>query len=502
MKINQQLIDDDDGTVDSFVKTILPCSDGNTYLFSSTSGKIWKRESDATYTLIHTNSEGAILGAEEYSGWIYYASSSGKLGRVAISDTTWAEAEDDWATFTNKDPEFKPMKKLNGILYIGDGFYVSQVEDSKFNAIGTITSSGTTVTGTNTAFTDEAKVNGKIFYTDDNNYTQARTIVSISDDDTLEIDSAFSPEPTTRLFQLSNHVFSADALDLETDQRIKSLGTFNTGLLIGSFVSNNVSKSAVYLWNTWSVSFSSELPIPEVGVNAFIEIDNATIFSAGKKGSLYMYQGTALGEFKNIPGDWGIGKEAFVHPNATANFGGIPLFGVSNGAGNPATCGVYSYARNCQEYSNVLNIEYIISTGETTGIEIGAIAVVGDVFLVSWKKDSTYGIDRLDVDAKLNGARMESRVMMIDRNQTGRVGKINVLYRTLPERCSIEVYCRKNNGEVKVLKTHNNIDKSCVTTMEDVENVATFEVGILVNTPGGNQAPEIEAIEVNINEGG
>src|SRR3990172_6625906 len=54
LKHNQKLSKESGVLIDDLVKTILPCSDGNTYLFGSTAGKVWQRTSAGVYSLLVT----------------------------------------------------------------------------------------------------------------------------------------------------------------------------------------------------------------------------------------------------------------------------------------------------------------------------------------------------------------------------------------------------------------------------------------------------------------
>ena len=120
IKANQALTKESGTTVDDFVKVFVPCSDGNTYLFGSTNGKIWKRTSSGVYSLEATAAPSAggvgIMDAYEYQGYIYYSMES-RLGRVAVgSPTSWSGRDDDWATFTNTDADFHPIKEVNQVM--------------------------------------------------------------------------------------------------------------------------------------------------------------------------------------------------------------------------------------------------------------------------------------------------------------------------------------------------------------------------------------------------
>lgn len=135
IKVNQALTKESGTTIDDFVKTGVECSDGNTYLFGSTNGKVWKRTSAGVYSLEATVSPSAgaigILDSYEYQGYIYYATQN-RLGRWQIG-TAWSTRNDNWGTFLNGDVDWHPMWELNLVLYIGDGNLIAQVDAGVFS---------------------------------------------------------------------------------------------------------------------------------------------------------------------------------------------------------------------------------------------------------------------------------------------------------------------------------------------------------------------------------
>lgn len=431
IKVNQKLTKESSTLVDDFVKSSVPCSDGNTYHFGSTNGKIWKRTSAGTWTLEATASPAAgsagILDAKEYQGYIYYAMQS-RLGRWQIG-TAWSTRNDSWATFTNTDASWHPMKIVNQVLYIGDAKYVAQVDVT---------------------------------------------------------------------------TFSANALDIAAPLRIKSLGKLNTDLLIGTYVADNVTETEILRWNTWSVSFSTSDSIPEVGVNAFLDTDNNVIVNAGTKGNLYMYNGSSLEEYKTVKGVYTGSQKGYVHPNAKFNFNGLPLFGFSNISGNPANQGVYSLGRTNRNYPFVLNLEYAISTGNLSGIEIGAICPVSaDQFTVSWKDTNggtTYGVDILDLSAKATTAYFVTRVIMADRTTLLNYGLVHAAYRLLPTNTSITVQKKVNSDTTFGSAITTAVDAKRLLTSTKVDINDAVRVQLKVNlVASANTAPELEVVEVNVN---
>ena len=434
-KVNQALTKESGDIIDDLVLAGVPCSDSNTYLFGSTTGKIWKRTIAGVYSLVATaspSSGGAgIVGAMEYMGYIYYAMED-KLGRVAVG-ADWSTRNDDWATFSGGDSLYHPMLILNLVLYIGDKNYVAQVDEG--------------------VFSDQA----------------------------------------------------LDMPDLSSSLRVRCLGQLGTDLLIGGYVNSNVIGTEIYRWNTWSVSFTNSDPIPEVGINAFIPVDNGVIVNAGTKGNLYVYDGSSLDLYKQIKGDYSGGKQAFVNNNAVLNFSGLPLLGFSNLSGNPTTLGIYSLGRTNRNYPIILNGEVGISTGHLSNIEIGCIVGIGSRYLVSWK-DSTdpesivYGVDILDLTKKYTGAFMSSRVIMADRFSLLNYTLVEIGHKGLPEDTSFTISKKVNHGDWEAIAEadcSNDSDRDIFSTDVDINEATTVQIKI-APVVDENNAPEIEALRLSV----
>lgn len=141
VQARQAMKKDSGTTVTEFCKYQLACSDGNTYHFSSETGKIWKRTSAGVWSLLSTTTAAAgevkCLGVAEYDGYIYWATEL-RLHRIAVASTsTWdASRALNWKTFTvgNKNQHPMYIHIQQAILYIGDGNLVAQVEVETFTA--------------------------------------------------------------------------------------------------------------------------------------------------------------------------------------------------------------------------------------------------------------------------------------------------------------------------------------------------------------------------------
>lgn len=430
IKCNQALVKDSGTTVTEFIQARVSCSNGSTYLFGNAGG-VYEREAAGAWTKRATAApaagSAAILSAEEQDGYIYYAMQN-RLGRFAVPAAGGAVTlVDNWATFGVGDALFHPMKKLNLVLYIGDGNRIAQVDAG---------------------------------------------------------------------------VFSANALDIQAPLRVSSLWNIDTDLLIGTFVNINVMQTQVIRWNTWSPSFSVSDPIPEVGVNAFLDADNVILVNAGTKGNIYIYDGVTLEPYKKLKGNFTATNKAKVYPNAVFNFNGMPLFGLSQVTGEGVNLGVYSIHRTNRNYNYVLNLEYKISTGNLTKIKIGAIVPVSaDQFLVAWQDDTSgspaYGVDIMSLTVKATGY-FTTRVMYTNRQLASEWGFAHAAYRSLPENTDIRFYEKKDGGDFSAeIESVNDDEHKITSTSAAIGQAMSLQIKTEL-VPNANNAPEVEVLIVEL----
>ncbi|MDD5726293.1 MAG: hypothetical protein PHC53_02675 [Patescibacteria group bacterium] len=421
IKCNQRLIKDSGTTVDDAVSSIVPCSDGSTYFFGKTNGKIWKRTSGGVWSLETTAAPAAgtvgIMDAKEFDGYIYYSMQS-RLGRWQVG-TAWSTRDDNFATFPKADPTFHPIIISNLVLYVGDA---SQLHD----------------------------VDGGVFH--------------------------------------------ADRVHLDTKYRIKTLGEMNNDLVIGTFVADNVNIVVGFRWNTWSSQVSTHDSVPETAINSFLPTDNYVLAQCGYKGNFYTYDGSFFQQAKRLQGDWTGTNKAEVKPNAVAFFG-LPLFGISNLSGNPCLQGVYSFGGYANNYPKVLALEYVISTGHTSNIEIHAIQTVGDLLFVAWKDltgGTSYGVDVLDTANKYAGGYLETRIIRVDRINKKQLTAY-IPYRSLPTGTDVTLLLSVNNGVFASVALTPDVDRLLKKATDKMPEGSFFQLRLTL-TPSANLTPEVEGL--------
>lgn len=94
---------------------------GNVYFASKTTGKIWKRTTTGTYSLLHTNANTAHRGIRYFNGYLWYWTAT-KLGNYDLASTY----SDSFATGT----DFREGIEANNSLLIANGRYTARVDSS------------------------------------------------------------------------------------------------------------------------------------------------------------------------------------------------------------------------------------------------------------------------------------------------------------------------------------------------------------------------------------
>lgn len=134
---NQALVKDSGTVVTDLILFFVPASDGNLYGFGDT-GKIYKKNTSGTWSLMYTDPDGKIYGASEYQNndgtgtyedYIYYATQT-KIKRVKLTNAdsgTWSPTTVD--TFkVGKSGDWHIMRSAIGVLLTTDGEYLHMID--------------------------------------------------------------------------------------------------------------------------------------------------------------------------------------------------------------------------------------------------------------------------------------------------------------------------------------------------------------------------------------
>mgnify|MGYP001600396238 CR=1 FL=1 len=292
--------------------------------------------------------------------------------------------------------------------------------------------------------------------------------------------------------------FDNNVLDIKTPYRIKTMVDYDLDLLIGTYVADTVNRTEILRWDTVSSSWNTSDPIEEVGINAFIRDDNYLYVNAGRAGNLYFYNGEQLVPFKRIPGTYSSTQYGYIHPNATGNFKGVPLFGFSNGSGNPAEEGVYSFGSYSRDYPKVLDLSFPISEAVTSGIEIGAIIVADFDILVAWKNGSSFGVDKIDYTAKYASAYFETTMLFQnERDALKTLAEVKVLYNSLPASTGFTISYSVNGAAYVAFTDFDDVIQNAIVAQLRVESIGSLQLKVAFDV-SSNSAPIMEALALEM----
>ncbi len=203
--------------------------------------------------------------------------------------------------------------------------------------------------------------------------------------------------------------YTAQALDLPKNYRIKCISEIGNNLEMGTWVGTSIVDNPIatlFPWDRSSPSFSQPLEFRENGINQMINIDEILWIQAGTNGKYFKSNGVQFSQVAQLP-SYIINLEGNLTldplPGAMANFKGRPFFGVSSSfSNNIPGMGVWSINQNSKGVT--LMFEMGISTGNygaSSVIKIGSLLPYGNQIMnVGWRDASTYGIDQINPSSR------------------------------------------------------------------------------------------------------
>lgn len=303
----------------------------------------------------------------------------------------------------------------------------------------------------------------------------------------------FGNDSTSYLGTSTAGTLTETTFNIKAPERITTLFGFDIDALVGTKVEGR-NLARVLRWDTASESWSAEDVVEENGVNAFIRDDNYVYVQTGEFGKLFFYNGEKLEPFTRIPGEWSPSKRAVIHQGAVATHMGVPVFGLSNLAGDPALQGVYSFGSYSKDYPKVLDLSFPVSSGAFDGVSIGAVLAVGADLFAAWKDAGGAGVDKLDYSNKYASAYIETMMLSgpNDRGFLKTALEACAYYASLPASTGITFGYKKKYEAGYAALTPVTDSKLCsVKARASVPEVANLQLRFGF-TASGNDAPEIE----------
>lgn len=310
-----------------------------------------------------------------------------------------------------------------------------------------------------------------------------------------------------RLYIGDKHVITevneAGVVTLETPfnvaktERITALEDFDVDILVATKEQN---KAWVKRWDTESDSWYAQDWIPEKEITAFLKDDNYVYAIAIDFGRMYYYDGEKLHNDKRIPGQYTASDTIKVNPNAVGFFLNTPVFGVSQKEGNAAWQGVYGYGRFSKDYNITLSLDFPLSCDVFEEIEIGSILVDGSTLMVSWKTDTTVGVDKIDWTAKYESAFFETTTLVNpkDRSKFKALKEMLGDYVEMPSGTSLEYSIENNYAGFNDIEPQQKVDAKLnqVRATSSQKEMGAVRAMVEFNV-NGNETPVVENFNLN-----
>lgn len=306
-----------------------------------TSGKVWVNYNNY-YTLLTGNTAGAILGAEIYKNYLFIFTSTKIHVYGSLTNVgNTATWTNNWQTIDSDSSYHPSIASQDDLMYIGAGRYVVSLEE----------------------------------------------------------ETTFDPADA------GTYTFTAQALNLPENYRIKTLAELGQFLAIGTWMGANVfdlKVADIFLWDRTAPTFELPIKNDENGINAMVSDGNLLYYVAGHNGEIYVTNGTSKELFYKLP-------KSFFHttneyslyfePNAIMIHQGRLYIGVGSyttGNTDIYPLGVISIDLRTKKFV----FENTISTGNEgngNSIRINALLSVSEYYyLTAWTDESVtqeYGID-------------------------------------------------------------------------------------------------------------
>lgn len=299
----------------------------------------------------------------------------------------------------------------------------------------------------------------------------------------------------------SSNVFTGTGiLDLVAPIRIKSIVAYDIDLVIGTTIDTTVGYSYIVEWDTIQTTWQFMELVWENGVNSLFWDGSTLLANAGQYGKLYYYSGHQLKPFKRIPGTWTPTSNGEILPNACAMWNGLCVFGFSADNGNPCDQAVYTLGSYDKDYTQVLNEDFPISSGNFSNIVIGSVVASGENLFVAWQDTGagTQGVDKLDFSNKYTSAYLETMVITkdFDAETFTNFEKFYANYQSMPASTSISFQFYADWGTLTTPTNASQTDTVRQTVVQS-ESVDARVIRMRVNfTVSGNNAPVVESIGI------
>lgn len=248
-----------------------------------------------------------------------------------------------------------------------------------------------------------------------------------------------------------SYITVAKAITLADNYEIRAIRDLGQYLMLGTIYAQSNLIADIFPYDRSSLTLGIPIRIAEAGVRAMITDGNRLYVMAGVTGKIFVTDTVSAQQIVQIPNyvcNLDGSKQFFIYPDGMMYQKGKLFFGLSTPGttGAIGSCGVWSYNLT----TKALQLENIISTGNdgtTQALSVSSLLANGpDYYLIGWKDNVTYGIDKIDTTLRVPSGYIESQFIKVGQALANRtIGQIEItVQKPLTTGTGVKVYYRKD----------------------------------------------------------
>lgn len=241
-----------------------------------------------------------------------------------------------------------------------------------------------------------------------------------------------------------------ERLVFSKEESVRALATVGDYAAIATTRGSNIydhGESTIYFWDGVSPSYNNFKTV----------VGEVNAMTTGTDGLLYVIH-SGFGYISIFDGSLTlvhtiplVGENKYIetYPGAITNWNSYVMFGISNGDSTTVDRVVYSYGRKSKSYPRSLDKQSAVSTGNKKNtIQIGCVKGIGPAELyVSWKDNTTYGVDIIDTANDQATSYLETRIFDAESiEQEKKSYAVKLIFEALTDGQTIEVQYKKDRA--------------------------------------------------------
>lgn len=204
--------------------------------------------------------------------------------------------------------------------------------------------------------------------------------------------------------QWDGAVWTLAKLTVLSGHQVRAIAANKEFMIFGTWVGTAITASEegfFYVWDGISSNYNRLVDL-DGGCNALLNNKNRLLSVIGSRGWLFEGDAAPLRQNQNF-GRLPYANYAEVYPGAMTNWRGVAYIGfAANTDSTDNIQGVYHWTnlsdKVVSSYPEGMNLSFTISTGQTSNVQIGALAGIGNNLFIGWQDNNgttAYGIDKV-----------------------------------------------------------------------------------------------------------